>query len=186
MWGKYTNCIEAARDVRALQLQASRLRVALFKNLQVESIEDRQAALEKIIQVVKSYLRIARSPFFSSSTYSSSNNAINNSMDVPLTPLLTSSASHHHRIPVVATINNNDSEATDLHYHRNAAGAATTATATNAHDAMPYNDNDTNDESMTDEQLRYFLLTMLRLAHTCPFSDVRHTFTDFLQKTAVS
>ncbi|KAG2223047.1 hypothetical protein INT45_008248 [Circinella minor] len=179
-----TEELEAARDVRALQLQASRLRVALFKNLQVESIDDRQAALEKIIQVVKSYLRVARSPFFSSSTYSSSNNATNNSTDVPLTPLLASSASHHHRIPVVATINDNSSETTD-HYHH-CSGTTATVTATTALESIPYDDNATSDETMTDEQLRYFLLTMLRLAHTCPFSDVRHTFTDFLQKTADS
>ncbi|KAI9277097.1 PA26 p53-induced protein-domain-containing protein [Phascolomyces articulosus] len=179
--------LEAARDVRALQLQASRLRVALFKNLQVESTDDRQAALEKLIQVVKSYLRVARSPFSCSSACSPGGAMTSGgSIEVPLTPLLTSTSSHLHRIPVVSSmINNNNinnnSETTDHH----AACAAITATTT-THDAMPYDDDDTNDESMTDEQLRYFLLTMLRLAHTCPFSDVRHTFHDFLQKTAES
>ncbi|KAI7871762.1 PA26 p53-induced protein-domain-containing protein [Spinellus fusiger] len=89
---------EQARDTRARQLQSSRLRIALFKNLQVESPSERGHALEKIIQVVKSFMRVAHSP-----------------------------------------------SASDT-------GADT-------------------DEDGTDEQLQYLLLTMLRLAHTCPFSD---------------
>ncbi|KAL0097081.1 PA26 p53-induced protein-domain-containing protein [Phycomyces blakesleeanus] len=54
---------EQARDTRARQLQSSRLRITLFKNLQVESVGERREALEKIIQVVKSFMRVARSPF---------------------------------------------------------------------------------------------------------------------------
>ncbi|KAI9029944.1 PA26 p53-induced protein-domain-containing protein [Phycomyces nitens] len=54
---------DQARDTRARQLQSSRLRIALFKNLQVESVGERREALEKIIQVVKSFMRVARSPF---------------------------------------------------------------------------------------------------------------------------
>ncbi|KAI8142916.1 PA26 p53-induced protein-domain-containing protein [Fennellomyces sp. T-0311] len=134
---------DSARDVRAQQLQSSRLRVALFKNLQVECAEDRQVALEKIIQVVKSFLRVARSPFSASSSEA--------------TPVLT--------CPVRAAAMTPKSE---------------TDHAGITHDALTY------DESMTDEQLRYFLLTMLRLAHSCPFGDVRQTFKDFLQKTADS
>lgn len=37
----------------------------------------------------------------------------------------------------------------------------------------------------TDEQLQYFLLTILRLSITCPFSDVRQTFRELLQMTMV-
>lgn len=49
------------RDTRAKQLQACRQRIALFKGLQVESFEDRALALEKIIQVVKSFIRSSSS-----------------------------------------------------------------------------------------------------------------------------
>lgn len=50
------------RDSRASQLQSCRQRIALFKGLQVENYEDRATALEKIIQVVKSYIRSSLSP----------------------------------------------------------------------------------------------------------------------------
>ncbi|KAI9468257.1 MAG: PA26 p53-induced protein-domain-containing protein [Benjaminiella poitrasii] len=52
---------ETIRDSRASQLQSCRQRIALFKGLQIESLEERTLALEKIIQVVKSYIRSSSS-----------------------------------------------------------------------------------------------------------------------------
>ncbi|CAO3699339.1 unnamed protein product [Rhizopus stolonifer] len=49
--------LQSIRDSRANKLQACRQRIALFKGLQVESFEERALALEKIIQVVKSFIR---------------------------------------------------------------------------------------------------------------------------------
>ncbi|KAI8065745.1 PA26 p53-induced protein-domain-containing protein [Gongronella butleri] len=42
---------------KATRLEACRLRTALFKGLQVDSLSDRQTSLDKIIQVVKSLVR---------------------------------------------------------------------------------------------------------------------------------
>jgi hypothetical protein len=50
------------RDSRAAQLHSCRQRIALFKSLQVESQQERDGGLDKIIQVVKSYIRSSRSP----------------------------------------------------------------------------------------------------------------------------
>lgn len=58
------------RDSRASQLQSCRQRIALFKGLQVDNYEDRACALEKIIQVVKSYIRSSLSPITTSPTLS--------------------------------------------------------------------------------------------------------------------
>ncbi|ORZ01761.1 PA26 p53-induced protein-domain-containing protein [Syncephalastrum racemosum] len=138
---------EIARDTRARQLQAYRLREALFKGLQVESPEspeDRQEALEKILQVVKSFVRVARSPFSSSSPNTPPSNAESPLHNKPDTPTNTT----HFDLTELATH--------QLLHDEDAVGGA-------------------------DEQLQYFLLTMLRLSLTCPFKDVRHTFKHFLQ-----
>ncbi|KAI8878525.1 hypothetical protein K501DRAFT_325973 [Backusella circina FSU 941] len=58
---------ETIRDSRAAQLHSCRQRIALFKSLQVDSQQDRDNGLEKIIQVVKSYIRSSRSPLSPSS-----------------------------------------------------------------------------------------------------------------------
>ena len=124
--------------------------MALFKGLQVDDPVERQAALEKIIQVVKSYMRVARSPFSPVKNSASSTDST-----APTTP------------PTV------ESPAT--------AGASRPAVV---HDELQ--DNVTCEEAGgTDEQIQYFLLTMLRLSYTCPFRDVRQAFTEFLQITTV-
>ncbi|KAI9322851.1 PA26 p53-induced protein-domain-containing protein, partial [Dichotomocladium elegans] len=136
------------RDARALQLQSSRLRVALFKNIQSESAEERQAALEKIIQVVKSFVRVARSPYSVSS------------VEAPATPPSPAIPPHFYPAPSVKYDDETD--------HANLA-----------HDSLAYDDNcGANDDSAN---LRYYLLSMLRLAYTCPFGDVRQAFRAFLQ-----
>ncbi|KAG1055987.1 hypothetical protein G6F43_002096 [Rhizopus delemar] len=58
---QHDEVLESIRDSRANQLQACRQRIALFKGLQIESFEDRALALEKIIQVVKSFIRSSSS-----------------------------------------------------------------------------------------------------------------------------
>ncbi|KAI8369494.1 PA26 p53-induced protein-domain-containing protein [Radiomyces spectabilis] len=149
---------EIARDTRARQLQASRLRIALFKGLQVDSSAERQATLEQIVQVVKSYMRVAKSPFSPSkctqpSTWS------------PATPTASSTD-------------------TTTHTHHAVTTTATQSSPTRG-DAASFGDPLASYEEAggTDEQLQYFLLTILRLSLTCPFSDVRRVFKDFLQIT---
>lgn len=114
------------RDSRASQLQSCRQRIALFKGLQVDNYEERVLALEKIIQVVKSFVRSSLSP--SSNTTS---------------PCLS-----------------------DLPEH-----------------ILQLCDQDGEEYS---EQLLYYLLTILRLSYTCPYSDVRQTFQDLLSGLKVS
>jgi hypothetical protein len=89
----------------------------------VDNYEDRNLALEKIIQVVKSYIRSSISP---SSTVS---------------PALSD-----HSIP--DHISNDE-------------------------------DNNSSDDEYS-KQLFYYLLTILRLSISCPYSDVRQTFKDLL------
>lgn len=50
------------RDSRAPRIQSCRQRIALFKGLQVKDMEDRLLALEKVFQVIKSYIRSSLSP----------------------------------------------------------------------------------------------------------------------------
>ncbi|KAG0168863.1 Sestrin-1 [Apophysomyces sp. BC1034] len=144
---------EIARDTRARQLQSSRLRIALFKALQVESQPERQAALEKIIQVVKSYMRLARSPFSPVKTSISSAEST-----APTTP------------PAAAITSIETSEE---------------AGCRNSHEEQQPGPTEPAELEVggTDEQLQYFLLTILRLSITCPFSDVRQTFRELLQIT---
>ncbi|KAI7881398.1 PA26-domain-containing protein [Lichtheimia hyalospora FSU 10163] len=154
---------ETARDARAQQLQSSRLRIALFKNLQVESSEERQAALEKIIQVAKSYVRVViRSPYSTTSS------------EVPTTP---TTQQHHHHVS-----SSSPSSPQQQHHHHcsnfNDTSDSETDHASITHD-LSYDPSSDNEES----NLRYYLLTMLRLAYTCPFSDVRQAFKEFLQMT---
>ncbi|CAO3613747.1 unnamed protein product [Mucor fragilis] len=111
---------ETIRDSRASQLQSCRQRIALFKGLQVDNYEERVLALEKIIQVVKSFIRSSLSP----STNTTS-------------PCLS------------------DSPEQTLQLY------------------------DQGGEEYS-EQLLYYLLTILRLSYTCPYSDVRQTFQDLL------
>lgn len=149
-----------ARDARAQQLQSSRLRIALFKNLQVESSEERQAALEKIIQVVKSYVRVVvRSPYSTTSS------------EVPTTPT-TQHQQHHVRSSPASPEQQHDCN------NLNDTSDSETDHASITHD-LSYDPSSDNEES----NLRYYLLTMLRLAYTCPFSDVRQAFKEFLQMT---
>lgn len=157
-----------ARDARAQQLQSSRLRIALFKNLQVESSEERQAALEKIIQVVKSYVRVVvRSPYSTTSS------------EVPTTPTTQQQQQHH--------VSSSSPSSPHHHHHHhhcnnfNDTSDSETDHASITHD-LSYDPSSDNEES----NLRYYLLTMLRLAYTCPFSDVRQAFKEFLQMTNVS
>lgn len=156
-----------ARDARAQQLQSSRLRIALFKNLQVESSEERQAALEKIIQVAKSYVRVViRSPYSTTSS------------EVPTTP--TTQQQNHH----ISSSSSPSSPQQQHHHHCsnfNDTSDSETDHASITHD-LSYDPSSDNEES----NLRYYLLTMLRLAYTCPFSDVRQAFKEFLQMTNVS
>lgn len=114
------------RDSRASQLQSCRQRIALFKGLQVDNYEERVLALEKIIQVVKSFIRSSLSP----STNTTS-------------PCLS------------------DSPEQTLQLY------------------------DQGGEEYS-EQLLYYLLTILRLSYTCPYSDVRQTFQDLLSSLRVS
>jgi hypothetical protein len=113
--------LSLVRDSRANQLQSCRQRIALFKGLQVEFIEERALALEKIIQVVKSYVRSSISP---SSATASPNLSDSQQM---LDELLL------------------------------------------------------DDYGEYSEQLFYYLLTILRLSITCPYSDVRQTFKGLLK-----
>ena len=105
------------RDSRASQLQSCRQRIALFKGLQVENYEDRSLALEKIIQVVKSYIRSSFSP--------------------------------------------------------------STASPALSDQSFTISEKSTQDEEYS-KQLFYYLLTILRLSISCPYSDVRQTFKDLL------
>lgn len=161
--GVYAQLAIIARDARAQQLQSSRLRIALFKNLQVESSEERQAALEKIIQVVKSYVRVVvRSPYSTTSS------------EVPTTP--TTQQDHLH-------VQSSPASPEQQHDCNNLNDTSDSETdhASITHD-LSYDPSSDNEES----NLRYYLLTMLRLAYTCPFSDVRQAFKEFLQMTNVS
>lgn len=161
--GVYAQLAIIARDARAQQLQSSRLRIALFKNLQVESSEERQAALEKIIQVVKSYVRVVvRSPYSTTSS------------EVPTTPT-TQHQQHHVRSSPASPEQQHDCN------NLNDTSDSETDHASITHD-LSYDPSSDNEES----NLRYYLLTMLRLAYTCPFSDVRQAFKEFLQMTNVS
>lgn len=155
-----------ARDTRARQLQSFRLRVALFKGLQSECVDERREALEKILEVAKSYLRLARSPFSA------------NSPETPATPPTSSNASKRPFSP--------SSPSFPLSHQQKAPIAHEGATG-NVYDAETYDNDEEHQEEddWTDEQLQYFLLTMLRLAYSCPFNDVRQTFKDFLQMLAV-
>ncbi|KAI8091427.1 PA26 p53-induced protein-domain-containing protein [Gilbertella persicaria] len=109
---------EIIRDSRAGQLQSCRQRIALFKGLQVDSYEDRAAALEKIIQVIKSYVRSSLSP-------------------------------------------------------------SSSAASPNLSDSIQELEESRQDEDFG-AQLFYYLLTILRLSLTCPYSDVRQTCRDLL------
>ncbi|KAI8349216.1 PA26 p53-induced protein-domain-containing protein [Choanephora cucurbitarum] len=120
IWNQLDDQSESIRDSRASQLQSCRQRIALFKGLQVESYEERSAAIEKIIQVVKSYVRSTLSPSSSAGSPNLSDSLI-------------------------------ESELLE----------------------------DRQDQDFG-EQLFYYLLTILRLSLTCPYSDVRQTFKDLL------
>lgn len=109
------------RDSRASQLQSCRQRIALFKGLQVDNYEDRVTAVEKIIQVVKSYIRSSLSPSSGAS------------------PALSDQSS--------SLISDHILSDVDEEYSK---------------------------------QLFYYLLTILRLSISCPYSDVRQTFKDLL------
>jgi hypothetical protein len=108
------------RDSRANQLQSCRQRIALFKGLQVDCYEERALALEKIIQVVKSYIRSSLSP-----------------------------------CSATASPNLSDSQ-------------------------LMLDELLLDDYGEYSEQLFYYLLTILRLSITCPYSDVRQTFQGLL------
>ncbi|CAO3649238.1 unnamed protein product [Mucor hiemalis] len=112
---------ETIRDSRASQLQSCRQRIALFKGLQVDNYEDRVTAVEKIIQVVKSYIRSSLSPSSGAS------------------PALSDQSS--------SLISDHILSDVDEEYSK---------------------------------QLFYYLLTILRLSISCPYSDVRQTFKDLL------
>ncbi|KAI8084711.1 PA26 p53-induced protein-domain-containing protein [Halteromyces radiatus] len=135
---------ETARDARARRLESSRLRIALFKALQVDSFTERQVSLEKIIQVAKSYMRMAQSPFSPIKSTSTSQLSDNRQPD-----------------------NSN---------------STTTKSISQTHDDInaPMTCSETGGQ---DEELQYFLLTILRLSYTCPFRDVRQTFQQFLKTT---
>ncbi|KAI8987208.1 PA26 p53-induced protein-domain-containing protein [Pilobolus umbonatus] len=120
---------ETFRDSRVNQLQYCRQRIALFKGLQADSFNDRMTALEKIIQVVKSYIRSSRSPISPPTT--SPTTAIS-PLNVIQSPQLLDQC----------TVDNEDDYGV---------------------------------------QLFYYLITIVRLAYTCPYSDVRKTFKDFLK-----
>ncbi|KAI7905181.1 PA26 p53-induced protein-domain-containing protein [Cokeromyces recurvatus] len=80
---------ETIRDSRANQLQSCRQRIALFKGLQTEIFEERILALEKIIQVVKSYIRSSSNSNNNSHTSpSSSPNLIDTSITTMTTNVL--------------------------------------------------------------------------------------------------
>ena len=98
----------------------------MFKGLQVDNYEERVLALEKIIQVVKSFVRSSLSPCSNTTSPSLS--------DTP-----------EHSLQA---------------YHQ--------------------------DDEEYNEQLLYYLLTILRLSYTCPYSDVRQTFQGLLTGLKVS
>lgn len=155
-------CCALVRDVRARRLESSRLRIALFKALQVDSYGERQVALEKIIQVVKSYMRMAKSPF----------SPVKNTVITAHPPSTTETAQQ---------------AADDASLTIDTTGSPNTATThlipqTNDDTTAPMDLLQTNG---SDEELQYFLLTMLRLSYTCPFRDVRLTFQQFLKTTLV-
>ncbi|CAO3587242.1 unnamed protein product [Absidia cylindrospora] len=159
---------EKVRDARARRLESSRLRIALFKALQVDSYTERQASLEKIIQVVKSYMRTAKTAF----------SPIKNTS---LSKSTAGETSHQHSDQDKATNSINLSLANDTTEAPNGV-TTNTSTVPQTYDDIP--------APMTcleiggpDEELQYFLLTMLRLSYTCPFRDVRLAFQQFLKTT---
>jgi hypothetical protein len=145
-------------------LESSRLRIALFKALQVDSHSERQVPLEKIIQVVKSYMRMAKSPF------SPAKNSATTAH-----PSSTTETTHRQQIADDASLTFDTTESPN------------TATT---HPILQTNDDTTastnsREPGGSDEELQYFLLTMLRLSYTCPFRDVRLAFQQFLKATLV-
>ncbi|KAI8343554.1 PA26 p53-induced protein-domain-containing protein [Chlamydoabsidia padenii] len=160
---------ETARDVRARRLESSRLRIALFKALQVDSFTERQVPLEKIIQVVKSYMRTAKSPFS------------------PMKKTATMSRSSSTATPPQQQRDDEKAANTSLTID---TSESTNPAITNAYThSIPQTNDDITvpvtclETGGSDEELQYFLLTMLRLSYTCPFRDVRLTFQQFLKTT---
>ncbi|KAI8394052.1 PA26 p53-induced protein-domain-containing protein [Radiomyces spectabilis] len=136
---------ELARDTRARQLQSFRLRIALFKPLQTVSDEEREVALDRIIEVAQSYLHIARAPFSPCRKFLFSPFYFSSEARATFDPACSS--------PPLSPEDEFSVQALESKLE-----------ADNA-----------------DDQLQHFLLTILRLSKTCPFADVRHTLSHFLQ-----
>ncbi|KAI9302844.1 PA26 p53-induced protein-domain-containing protein [Cunninghamella echinulata] len=148
---------ENERDERARRLENSRLRTAFFKGLQTENSMERQVALEKIIQVVKSYMRMVPTKVATTPI----------SLDTPQQQQQQQQQEYND--------NNNLTEESLIITHSN-----------DDEEEEEEEDSTLNMSSEADtneEELQYFLLTMLRLSYTCPFRDVRQTFQRFLKNT---
>lgn len=182
----FLSLLTLALDERARRLESSRLRRALFKALQVDSYTERQASLEKIIQVVKSYMRMSQATTPPMKSVLPTTTTSTSPIDVPST---------NKRQSTVATATSSSTADADMDGTTIDTTETPNATATariNTKSIHPaYDDISSPPMTYTEivgphEELHYFLLTMLRLSYTCPFRDVRQAFQQFLQTTLVS
>jgi hypothetical protein len=147
---------------RAGRVQSSRFRILLFKALQTDNADDRAVALERIIEVTKSYIHAAYPPNSPSKASTTSTDT-----SAPNTP------------------NPGQPEFNGYLYERK-----NRSFQTNEEDPVRVSESESNITSDPEteeavEQLHNYLLTLLRLSITCPFRDVRKTFKDFLRKLQV-
>ncbi|KAH8552284.1 PA26 p53-induced protein-domain-containing protein [Umbelopsis sp. PMI_123] len=148
-----------AKDARARRVESSRLRILLFKGLQSDNPDDRAIALERIIDVTKSYIHAAYPPNSPSKASAASTDT-----SAPNTP------------------NPGQSNFNGYLYEQDKGFPQTSVER-----LQEFSENDTELPSDPEteeaaENLHNYLLTIVRLSITCPFRDVRKTFKDLLRK----
>ncbi|KAG2182629.1 hypothetical protein INT44_005608 [Umbelopsis vinacea] len=156
----YDIAAATAKDARARRVESSRLRILLFKGLQSDDPDDRAIALERIIDVTKSYIHAAYPPNSPSKASAASTDT-----SAPNTPnpgqshfdgYLYEQEKTFPQQPSVETLRDLSDDSAELPSDPETEEAA--------------------------EKLHNYLLTIVRLSITCPFRDVRKTFKDFLRK----
>ncbi|CAO3641073.1 unnamed protein product [Cunninghamella blakesleeana] len=173
---------ENERDERARRLENSRLRTAFFKGLQTENTAERQVALEKIIQVVKLYMRMV--PTKIDSTTISADTQQQQQEEQKGKEIEEIEEEEKEREHNNNRNNNDTSNLTEKIGIEEKEPHRTDHSKKELHD-----DNEdpsfilSSEKDSIEEELQYFLLTMLRLSYTCPFRDVRQTFQRFLKST---
>jgi hypothetical protein len=148
---------------RARRVESSRLRILLFKGLQSDNPDDRAIALERIIDVTKSYIHAAYPPNSPSKASAASTDT-----SAPNTPNPGQSHFDGYLYEQEKTYPQQPSVETLRELSHN--------------DAELPSDPETEEAA---EKLHNYLLTIVRLSITCPFRDVRKTFKDFLRKLKV-